>query len=352
MKKILLIEDTKDMRENTSEILSLSGYHVVTAKNGKEGVETAMSDQPDLIICDIMMPVLDGYGVLHALSKNDATSSIPFIFLTAKAEKGEVRRGMDMGADDYLTKPFDDIDLLKAVETRLKKTEAIRKEFARNLQGLKDLVSAAGGPNDLQQLIDAQEVRPFGAKEQLYKEGSYPKGVYFLVKGKVKTYKTHDLGKEYITSLHGDGDFFGYLALMEGKPHGESAETIEKSEICFIPKEAFFKLVFSNPHVSKKFIQMLANNLADREGQLVRLAYSSVRKRVADALVTLYRRYGKVGEKEFSMDILRDDLASLAGTAKETLIRTLADFRGEGLVETDGRTVVVKNYDGLASMSH
>ena len=110
MKKILLIEDNKDVRENTAEILRLAPYEVVTAKNGKEGVELAQSEKPDLIICDIMMPVLDGHGVLHLLSKNEETSGIPFIFLTAKAERSDFRKGMEMGADDYLTKPFEVVD--------------------------------------------------------------------------------------------------------------------------------------------------------------------------------------------------------------------------------------------------
>ena len=87
MKKILLIEDNIDVRENTAEILILANYEVITAKNGKEGVELALSAKPDLIICDIKMPTLDGYGVLHMLSKNSETATIPFIFLTAKAEK-------------------------------------------------------------------------------------------------------------------------------------------------------------------------------------------------------------------------------------------------------------------------
>src|SRR5688572_5046674 len=132
-KKILLIEDNKDMRENTAEILGLSQYKVFTAKNGKEGVELAQKEKPDLIICDIMMPVLDGYGVLHLLSKNPETAGIPFIFLTAKAERSDMRKGMEMGADDYVTKPFDDIELMNAIESRLKKAELVKKEFSKNI---------------------------------------------------------------------------------------------------------------------------------------------------------------------------------------------------------------------------
>ena len=112
MKSILLIEDNPDVRENTAEILELAGYKVLTAENGKIGVEIAQKESPDLIVCDIMMPVLDGYGVLHLLGKIESTSGIPFIFLTAKAERGDMRKGMEMCADDYITKPFDDIKLL------------------------------------------------------------------------------------------------------------------------------------------------------------------------------------------------------------------------------------------------
>src|SRR4051812_35047612 len=102
MKKILIIEENEGIRENTAEILRLSNYEVLTATNGKEGVEMAMAQHPDLIVCDIMMPVLDGYGVLYLLSKQEETATMPFIFLSAKAERADLRKGMEMGADDYL----------------------------------------------------------------------------------------------------------------------------------------------------------------------------------------------------------------------------------------------------------
>src|SRR5687767_2864833 len=118
MKTILIIEDNVDVRENTAEILELAGYKVLQAENGKLGVEVARKMKPDLIICDIMMPVLDGYGVIHLLNKNVETASIPFIYLTAKSERNDFRKGMELGADDYISKPFDDTELLKAVESR------------------------------------------------------------------------------------------------------------------------------------------------------------------------------------------------------------------------------------------
>ena len=119
MKKILLIEDNEDIRSNTAEILELSNYEVIVAENGKIGVAKALENKPDLIICDIMMPELDGYGVLHAVQRNESIRQTPFIFLTAKTERSDYRKGMELGADDYLTKPFDGTELLNAVNSRL-----------------------------------------------------------------------------------------------------------------------------------------------------------------------------------------------------------------------------------------
>ena len=128
-KKVLIIEDNVDIRENIVEILELSGYTTFAANNGKTGVELAIKNLPDIILCDIMMPDLDGYGVLFMLNKHPETAATPFIFLTAKAERIDVRKGMEMGADDYLTKPFDDMELLSAIESRLKKKEIQQLSF-------------------------------------------------------------------------------------------------------------------------------------------------------------------------------------------------------------------------------
>lgn len=128
MKKILIVEDNHDVRENLAEILELSGYQPITAENGKIGVEKAMQDPPDLILCDVMMPELDGFGVLHIISRNQRTADVPFIFLTAKAERDDFRRGMSLGADDYITKPFDETVLLQTIETRLKKSERLNAD--------------------------------------------------------------------------------------------------------------------------------------------------------------------------------------------------------------------------------
>src|SRR5277367_5154986 len=129
MRKLLVIDDHDDIRENIAEILTLAGYAVFTAENGKRGVETALKENPELVICDVMMPELDGYGVLHLLRKNEATLNTPFIFLTARTERTDFRKGMEMGADDYITKPFDEIELLNAIEIRLKKNDILQSKY-------------------------------------------------------------------------------------------------------------------------------------------------------------------------------------------------------------------------------
>jgi CheY-like chemotaxis protein len=261
MKKILLIEDNKDVRENTAEILELAQYTVITAINGKEGVELAKKEKPDLIICDIMMPVLDGHGALHLLSKNEETAGIPFIFLTAKAERSDFRKGMEMGADDYLTKPFDDVELLNAIESRLKKNEILKKEFTKNFAGINDFINEAKSIESLKKLSEERDIRNYKKKEDIYKEGAYPKGIYFINKGKVKTYQTNELGKELITELHKEGEFFGYLSLLQDEKYTSSATALEESEIYMIPKDDFFALIYKNAEVSKRFIEILSDNL-------------------------------------------------------------------------------------------
>ena len=349
-KKILLIEDNGDMRENTAEILQLAHYKVIAAANGKEGVELAEKEEPDLIICDIMMPVLDGYGVLHMLSKNERTSGIPFIFLTAKAERTDFRKGMEMGADDYITKPFDDIELLNAIESRLKKAELLKKEFSKNAEGLNDFIQEARGFDTLKKLSEECEIRVFRKKEEIYKEGSYPKGIYFLNKGKLKTCKLNDQAKELITGLYKEGDFFGYLALLEDDKHSDSAVALEDIEVCLIPKDDFYALVYKNAEVSRKFIKMLSDDLREKEEQLLKFAYNSVRKKVADALIALYDRYKSEAEKSFTISISREDLANLAGIATESTIRTLSDFKDEKLIEINVSKITIVNYDKLSKI--
>lgn len=351
MKKILLIEDNKEMRENTAEILELANYKVVTAANGKAGVEMAIKENPDVIVCDIMMPDLDGYGVLYLLGKNPATAGIPFIFLTAKAEKSDLRKGMSMGADDYLTKPFDEMELLNAVETRLKKSALFKKEFSQNIEGLDEFLNTAKGLSELEKLSKDRKVLHYRKKEMIYMEGDEPTGIIFISKGKIKTFKTHEVGKELITGIHQEGHFIGYTDLIESKEYSESAEALEDCEVSIIPRTDFFALIYSNRDVAAKFIRMLSNNLQETEQRLINLAYNSVRKRVADALITIQESYLKNGEKS-PFSVSREDLASIVGTATESVIRTLSDFKEEKLIDIREKQIYILNFEKLSKLKN
>ncbi len=137
MNTILIIEDEEQIRENIEEILQISDFKTLIAPNGKIGLEIAKTKLPDLIICDIMMPDLDGYSVLTSLRKNEATANIPVIFVTAKAERSDFRHGMEIGADDYLTKPFTTEELLKAIATRLHKQSLLQRQSQAKLDELR-----------------------------------------------------------------------------------------------------------------------------------------------------------------------------------------------------------------------
>jgi len=352
MKHILLIEDNSDVRENTAEILELAGYKVITATNGKEGVEAALADVPDLVVCDIMMPVLDGFGVLHLLSKNDSTAGIPFIFLTAKSERSDMRKGMEMGADDYITKPFDDIELLNAVEGRLKKAEKMRKELTPTREGITEILQHIHGIEDIASISGRQQIRQLHKKDIIYSEGDSCAGLYLLTKGKAKVFKSHELGKDLILRMLQPHDFFGYLALLEDSVHSETAEALEDGEVVIFPKEDFFTLLEHSPVVMQQMIRLLSGNIADEHERLLMLAYSSVRKRTAEALLRLRQRYHDGSDKAFSMAIAREDLANMVGTATESLIRTLSDFREEGLVSVQGSSITLLDVLKLERMKN
>ncbi|ELR71995.1 transcriptional regulator, Crp/Fnr family [Fulvivirga imtechensis AK7] len=347
MKKILVIEDNKEIRENIVEILELDGYKTVEAGNGKEGVQKALEELPDLIICDIMMPELDGYGVLHILVKKEATANIPFIFLTAKAERTDMRKGMNLGADDYLTKPFEDTELLDAIEIRLRKAEALRKEYLSNAEGLNEFIKDAKNVHDLNHLHADKKARQYKKKHDIYREGEYANYVYFLVSGKVKSIRTNEDGKELITGIYTAGEFFGYETLLENKEHDDSAETMEDSEIIFIPRDEFFDLVYTNRDVSRKFIEMLSNKVTEKEQKLLNLAYNSVRQRTAEALLTVSEKFNPEGTESFELGISRDDLANMVGTATESVIRVISDLKDEGIIETRSGRIVIKDKNKL-----
>lgn len=348
MKTVLFIEDNDEIRENMGEILELANYKVLMAENGKLGAALALAEIPDIIICDIMMPELDGYGVIHLLQKHPETQNIPFIFLTAMAERSELRKGMELGADDYITKPFSGTELLTAIEGRLRKADQNR------ISDHPESATKNNYPKDLKQAFTAQkETHTFQKKQPIYSEGHQAFRLFYLEAGKVKVYRTNDDGKDLITVICQAGDFFGYTALLGGTAYCDTAEALERSEVSSITKETFEDLMNNSPEVMHQVIKILAGNVQEKERQILGIAYNSLRKKVAEALTRLYKKYKEEGSATSPLlNISRDNLAAIAGTAKESLIRTLGDFRDEGLIEIRDRDIVILQEKRIAEMAN
>lgn len=352
MKKVLLIEDNKDVRENTADILEISGYEVTTAEDGKIGIEKARIFRPDIILCDIMMPVMDGYSVLEELGKRSETAGIPFIFLTAKSDKSDLRKGMNLGADDYLTKPFEEHELFEAIQSRLKKNDFLKKEFSRSVRGINEFLQDASHYLTLETITRDYRTKSYDKKDFIFMEGQGAHTLFFVESGIVKTYKSTESGKEFITGIHKAGNFMGQLSLLNlNGTYLETATVIEDAEVFHIPKSDFIHLLYDNKEVSQKFMDLISNDLIEVQKQLVNMAYSSVRQRVAGVLLNLHNKGLIMDSPNEGIDIPREDFASMIGTATETAIRALSDFKDEGLISMgQARRIILLDKEELQNI--
>lgn len=346
--KILIIEDNEDVRENLSEILTLSGYDTITAANGKDGVEHALKDHPDLILCDIMMPILDGYGVLRILSRNPATSNIPFIFLTAKTEMIDMRRGMTLGADDYITKPFDDVELLDSIEVRLNK-----KKLIPSAESGSALLTSLTGQQVLNMLppdfLEAER-RIIRKKELLYTEGQSCRNVFIIMSGRALGTKADDYSKEVITRLYQYPSIIGLSSALTDQRYHETIKAMEDVEVIPLKKEDFIQAILNDRSLSNYFLTLLATDQIRADEKLLLQAFGSVRVKLAAVLIDLYKSYEEDGKAV--IPIPREDLAAMAGTAKETIIRSLSEFKEEGLVSMSGSEIVIDKISDLVALRY
>ena len=352
MKKILLIEDDIVLRENTAELLELSGYKVETASNGRAGVEVAKKYLPSLIVCDIMMPELDGYGVLESLSKNDITKYIPFIFLSAKTERQDIRKGMDLGADDYITKPFNEEELISAIESRIAKAAILHEE--RENMGVFHEENVFNDEmktlNDLKNFFDDNgKVFLYSKGDIIYEEGNNSNYIFLIRKGVVKNFKFDNDGKELTTNLYQEDELFGYTSFTQNIPYQESATAIKDTELVGVSKQELKDVLDNNHKITLELIQLLTDNLSGARDQLLDMAYSSVNKKTASTILKFAAKLNnKSGE---AIRISRNDLASVAGIATETLIRTLSSFKKDGLIEIEARNIKILDIEKLRQIN-
>jgi DNA-binding response OmpR family regulator len=351
MKKILLIEDDTTVRENTTELLELANYEVITAANGKIGVEQAKKHRPDIIVCDIMMPELDGYGVLETLSKLKATKFIPFIFLSAKTERKDIRKGMEMGADDYLTKPFEEHELINAIESRLAKImiQKENQEIRTNIEIEENDLNLKTLDHLKNYFTDHGEEIFYKAGETIYDEGNNSNYVFLVYKGVVKTFRIDEQGKELITALHKGDDFFGFTSFTQSNHYQETSATIEDSTVFRLVKSNLKAVLYQNHAVTLDLIDHLNDNVSEIKDQLLQMAYSSVRKKTANTILRFSEKIKKRPDE--IIRISRSDLASVAGIATETFIRTLSGLKKDGLIDIEGRNIRVINLDSLKKVN-
>ncbi len=348
MKKVLLIEDDAVLRENTAEILELSNYEVLTATNGKEGIAIAKSSQPDIIVSDIMMPELDGYGVLETLANDEDTKYIPFIFLSAKTERKDVRKGMDMGADDYITKPFEEEELLSAIESRMAKASILKDQRGAKVDPEiqeNDIRSI----NDLKNFFDDNGTEFTFKKDQgIYCEGEHSNFIYLVQKGIVKCHQLDEDGKELTTALHKEDDLFGYTSFTQNTVYQESATPIVETKLVGISKHELKAVLDKNHTVTLELIQLLTEDLSEVKEQLVQMAYSTVHRKTASTILKFAEKLNC--QPEEPIRISRNDLASVAGVATESLIRTLSNFKKKGIIEVEGRNIKILDLQQLKNI--
>lgn len=351
MKTILLIEDDMVLRENTAELLELSDYKVMTAPDGNAGITLAKKDPPDIIVCDIMMPNMDGYDTLKALSQNPTTKYIPFIFLSAKTEHKDVRKGMNMGADDYITKPFSEEELTSAIKSRLAKAE-ILKDSRLSIQNptIEIDKNEIKTLNDLKNFFDDNGTSfSFEKDTIIYREEDHSNYIFLISKGTVKCHQIDEQGKELVTAIYKEDDLFGYTSFTNNQPHKETATAIEDVEVVGISNIQFNQILNNNHKVTLELIQLLSDDLLTMKNQLLEMAYGSVNKKTA---ATILKFAEKINRKpEDPIKISRSDLASVAGVATETLIRALTSFKKQGIINIEGRNIKVIDLEKLKLIS-
>lgn len=349
MKTILLIEDDPVLRENTAELIELSGYHTITAANGKIGVEQALKAHPDLIVCDIMMPEMDGYAVIETLSKTPSTKGIPFIFLSAKTERQDIRKGMNLGADDYITKPFTEDELLSAIESRLAKMAIISESNSRFISSNGKEESKLRDLNDLKNFFDDNgEEFKFKKGDIIFEEGQNSNYIYLIRSGNVKAHSLDEHGKELITSIYREDDLFGYTTFNSNMPYQNFATALDDTELVGITRHELIKILNENHDVALDMLDLLSTDLTGARAQLLEMAYSSVNKKTAATILKFADKLNKKSTE--AIKISRNDLASVAGIATETLIRTLSGFKKDGIIEIEGRNIKILDLERLQSI--
>ncbi len=337
---ILVINHFKARRKSVVELLILSGYNVLVAENGKMGLEIIAKHNLDLILCNADMPGLDGYGLLRTIHNIPNMINIPFIFLGSKPDANAVRKGMNLGADDFMVKPSDE-DLLEVINIQLKKSGRVMQQFKKESGKTSTASNPSGTFLQIFSLSPYKANKKVKPKQAIYMEGDSVNLIFYLVKGKVKTYRVNEEGKEIITALYKEGDVFGHSSFFE-ELQRDSSTALEQSELICLPKEEFMEILRSDAPIALKFIKMILDYLLESGDRMLKLAYNSSSKKIAQALV-LYSKIYQDGQEDFPFD--RRDISTLAGVAKESVSRKISYFNNKGLIKINPKNGNIKIMD-------
>lgn len=343
MARILIIEDDSILRENIKELLEFAGHQIVTAEDGQNGFQIALVQKFDLILCDIIMPGLDGYQVLKKLSSNSRTQRIPFIFLTAKSSLQEIRRGMNLGADDYITKPFEEKDLLDTINSRLARYAILKERHSnisenenfriRSINKFKSFFLENGENFDLTR------------NDLLFRENQNVSYIFLIEKGLVKTMSVDEYGKELITGIYHDNDFIGLYSFNTNTTYPEQALVMENTRLFRLPVSLVQRIFKENPQLTLEWAQDLSKDVIKLKDHLLQTAYASVLKKTVNTILEFSEKL-HFNKKELSK-ISRGDLASIAGISKESFIRSLSTLKQDGLIGINGKHIEVLNQNEL-----
>ncbi len=342
MNRIIVIEDNQDVRENIVEILELAGYEVASAENGILGIDLIREQTPDLILCDVMMPKLDGFGVLKILSGDSKTANIPFIFLTAKTEKEDFRKGMNLGATDYIIKPFDEAELLESIEIRINKHQSMMTipilDDNLNIGAMYTEEIVYKKINDR---FGEQDIRLVKKGGNIYRYQNHPHHIFKILSGRVKIVKRSEEGKEFICDFYGPNQFFGMKQLFQHSVYHDEAVAVEDTELMTITREELLELMAKNHDICCWLMNNMSLVVDQLQDRLITLAYGSVRKRLKASLIAIKDKNKIPPNDEYKFYLRREDLAAFVGVSKETLIRTLSDFKEEGIIAIENGQIVL-----------
>lgn len=336
--KILLIDDDPAAMKLTTWILELAGYIVVSAANEDEAICLLQQECPDLVLCDMTMSGLSGYSVLRWLMNSPLVRKTSFIFLTPCNDRCELRKAMQMGADDYIVKPFLASDLLSSIDTRIKKKKGSMNPAPD--QGIVPLHQSRSVIEEFYKMMSAVGKSVNYEKDTpIFNEGEINCKVLLVTSGSIKKYKINEMGKSIVTGIYTGGDVACNKSFSE-KYNNNSMVAIERTEGMLASWPEVQTGFSENIKAATGYSILLSRKIPRIDKQLISVAFSGVRKRIAEALLRLENiYYSRAGVSRIPLPLA--DLAYITGMTSESAYRVLSAFEKEGLIQKDHKGNIV-----------